>query len=156
VLRLDAMSAPRDDLRDALGAAGLDGVDVVFEVVGGEVFDGAIRCLRPGGRMLVVGFASGEIPRIRANYLLLKDIAVIGSALEYGFQRNGPMLAEIMERIYQAVARGELDPFVNEVFPFEQFHRAAERIVNRTVTGNIVLLPEAPARFHAPSSHTKT
>jgi NADPH2:quinone reductase len=145
VLRLDHMTNPRDDMRDALNGAGLDGVDIVLDVIGGDVFDGAIRCLSPGGRMLVVGFASGRIPEIKSNYLLLKDISVIGSALESGFQRNGPMLYDIMVRIYEAVARGELDPFVSETFPFEQFHQAAERIANRTATGKIVLLPSATA-----------
>ena len=145
VLRLDQMTNPRDDMRDALGGAGLDGVDVVLDVVGGDVFDGTIRCLAPGGRLVVVGFASGQIPEVRTNYLLLKDIAVIGSALDNGFRRDAPMLCEIMDGIYKAVARGELDPFVSEIFPFDQFHKAAERIANRTVTGKIVLLPEPPA-----------
>ena len=144
VLRLDHMQDPRDDMRDALNRAGLDGVDVVLDVIGGDVFGGSIRCLNPGGRMLVVGFASGQIPEIKANYLLLKDITVIGSALESGFQRHGPMLYDIMVRIYEAVARGELDPFVSEIYPFEQFHQAAERIANRTATGKIVLLPNPP------------
>ncbi len=145
VLRLDRMTNPRDDIRDALGDAGLDGVEVVLDVVGGDVFDGAIRCLTRGGRLLVVGFASGRIPEVKVNYLLLKDIAVIGSALENGFQRDAPLLCDIMDRIYKAVARGELDPFVSATFPFDRFHQAAERIANRTVTGKIVLLPKPPA-----------
>ena len=145
ILRLDRMTSPRDDMRDALVGAGLDGVEVVLDVVGGDVFDGAIRCLTRGGRLLVVGFASGRIPEVKTNYLLLKDIAVIGSALENGFRRDAPMLSDIMDRIYTAVARGELDPFVSHTFPFEQFHQAAERIANRTVTGKIVLVPRTPA-----------
>lgn len=141
VLRLDRMPDPKNDMRDALRDAGLDGVDVVLDVVGGEIFDATIRCILPGGRFLVVGFASGQIPEVRVNYLLLKGIAVVGSALEYGYQKEERRLREIMDRIFKSVARGELDPFVSEAFPFEQFHLAAERIANRTATGKIVLHP---------------
>jgi NADPH2:quinone reductase len=141
VLRLDRMPNPKNDMRDALRGAGLDGVDVVLDVVGGDIFDATIRCLLPGGRFLVVGFASGRIPEVKVNYLLLKGIAVVGSALEYGYRKEGRRLRDIMDRIFKSVARGELDPFVCETFPFEQFHLAAERIANRTATGKIVLLP---------------
>lgn len=144
VLRLDRMAHPKDDMRAALNGAGLDGVDVVLDVIGGEVFDGALRCLSPSGRMLVVGFASGQIPEVKAHYILLKDISVIGSALESGFQRDGPRLYDIMVGIFEAVARGDIDPFVSAIFPFEQFHQAAERIAKRTATGKIVLLPRMP------------
>ena len=68
VLRLDHMTQPSDDIRAALNRAGYDGVDIVLDVIGGKVFRGSIRCLRPGGRMLVVGFASGQIPEIKASY----------------------------------------------------------------------------------------
>ena len=95
--------------------------------------------------MLVVGFASGHIPEIKVNYLLLKDITIIGSALGSGFQRHGPRLYDIMVGIYEAVARGKIDPFVSATFSFEQFHQAAERIANRSATGKIVLLPILPA-----------
>jgi NADPH2:quinone reductase len=141
VLRLDQMKDPKEDMRPALVRAGLDHVDAVLDVIGGAVFDGALRCLAPGGRMLVVGFASGQIPEIKANYLLLKDIRVIGSALESGFRRHGPELYRIMVGIFEAVARGEIDPFVSAAFPFEDFHQAAQRIADRTATGKIVLLP---------------
>lgn len=141
VLRIDRMADPKTEMYDALQAAGIDGVDVVLDVVGGDVFDATVRCLRPGGQYLVVGFASGRIPEIKINYLLLKSIALVGSALEYGLQHEGPRLGEIMGRIFQAVARGELDPFVRETFPFEQFGLAAERIASRTAVGKIVLIP---------------
>lgn len=141
VLRLDKMIDPKSDLRDALQKVAAGGVDVVLDVVGGDIFDASIRCLRERGRMVVVGFASGRIPELKVNYLLLKDLAVMGSALDKGFQQDSALLSEIMERIYKAVARGELDAFVTERFPLEQFQQAAVRIVNRSAVGKIALLP---------------
>lgn len=141
VLRLDRMPNPKSDMAEALREVGLSGVDVVLDVVGGDVFDATVRCLLPGGRFLVVGFASGRIPEVKTSYLLVKGIAIVGSALEYGYRNEGPRLREIMDRIFKSVAHGELDPFVCETFPLEQFHLAAERITNRTAIGKIVLLP---------------
>ena len=62
----------RDDLRDAIRALG--GADVVYDAVGGAAFDAAFGATNPGGRILVVGFASGEVPRVKANHLLVKNV----------------------------------------------------------------------------------
>lgn len=140
VLRLDKMTDLKNDMREALHKAVGGGVDIVLDVVGGDVFDAAIRCLREGGRMVVVGFASGRIADVKTNYLLLKDIAVIGSALDKGFKRDSALLSSIMERVYKAVACGELKSFVTERLPLDQFHQAAARIESGTVVGKIALL----------------
>jgi NADPH:quinone reductase len=68
-LRSDLIKDENNGLREALMQQDIDGVDVVMDVVGGEVFEGALRCLRPEGRLVVVGFASGRIPQVAANYL---------------------------------------------------------------------------------------
>jgi NADPH2:quinone reductase len=145
VLRLDELTDPKTELRDALLREAGNYVDVVLDVVGGDVFDGAVRCIKEGGRLLVVGFASGRIAEIKSSYLLLKDLTVIGSALDKGFQRSGPLLSEIMDRIYKAVSAGECDSFVSERFSLEHFSEAAQRIADRSVVGKIALLPKGGA-----------
>lgn len=142
VLRLDTMTNPKEDLRTALSALGIDGVDVVIDMVSGDVFDGAIRCVRSGGRVVVVGFASGRIADVKTNYLLLKSIAVLGSALKTGLEQDGPLLMQLMDRVYKDVAAGKLDPFITAVFTFDEFHQAAELIANRSAAGKIVLVPK--------------
>jgi NADPH2:quinone reductase len=120
-----------------------EGVDVVIDIVGGEVFEGAIRCLRAEGRMVVVGFASGTIPEVKANYALIKGISVIGSPLVMGFRYHGAAMAQMMDGVYADLAAGRLDAFITERFSLKQFHEAAEKIVNRRSIGKIVLTPTA-------------
>jgi NADPH:quinone reductase len=144
VVRLDRMTDPKQDLRATLAGLGIDGVDVVLDTVSGDVFDGAIRCLRPGGRLVVVGFASGRIAEAKTNYLLLKGISVVGSALNSGLQQDGPLIMKLMGQVYQDVAAGALDPFITAVFPLDEFHRAAALIAERSAAGKIVLVPHRP------------
>ncbi len=135
------MSDPKEDLRTALAAVAPGGIDIVVDMVGGDVFDGAIRCLRPGGRLVVVGFASGRIAEAKTNYLLLKGISVIGSALNVGLQIDGDAVRYAMRQVYADIALGKLDPFITGTFPLRDFHLAAAQIANRTAIGKIVLLP---------------
>jgi NADPH2:quinone reductase len=141
VVRLDQMNDPRTDLRKALAGIANEGVDIVVDMVSGDVFDGAIRCLRPGGRIVVVGFASGRIAEAKTNYILLKGISVIGSALEIGLANDGHALRQAMQRVYLDAAIGKLDPFITATIPFHEFHRAAAQIANRSAIGKIVLVP---------------
>jgi NADPH2:quinone reductase len=140
VLRLDRMTNPKEDLRAALSGLNIDGVDVVIDMVGGDVFDGAIRCLRSGGRMVVVGFASGRIAEVKTNYVLLKSISVIGSALKMGLEEHGPLMAKLMDRVYADIATGRLDPYITGRYLFREFQQAAKQIADRSAAGKIVLM----------------
>ncbi|MEM7710885.1 MAG: NADPH:quinone oxidoreductase family protein, partial [Pseudomonadota bacterium] len=71
-----AIDAEAPDLRDRLRALG--GADVVFDAVGGDLFKDAFRAMRPDGRMVVVGFASGDVPQVKANHLLVKNVDLLG------------------------------------------------------------------------------
>jgi NADPH2:quinone reductase len=128
-------------LRQMFSAQGIELVDVTLDTVGGNIFDAAIRCLRPGGRLVVVGFASGNIPVLKTNYALLKDISVIGSSLENALERRDPLLRHLMGQIYNYIATGHFTPFITATFPLSQFKSAAERIHSRNAVGKIVLLP---------------
>ncbi len=143
VLRLDRMADPKQALRAELGVAGIDGVDAVLDTVSGDVFDGAIRCLKAGGRLIVVGFASGRIADVKTNYLLLKGISVVGSPLQMGLDQDGPLLTRLLGRVYEDVAAGKLDPFITAKYTYDQFEQAAAEIANRSALGKIVLVPRA-------------
>lgn len=141
VIRTDQLENLKDDLRAVLAGKGISQVDVVLDSVSGDVFDGAIRCLGTGGRLVVVGFASGRIAEVKTNYLLLKGISVVGSALKLGLDGDNAIVKEAMDGVYRDVAAGRLDPSISAIFPFSQFHEAAGKIADRKAVGKIVLVP---------------
>jgi NADPH2:quinone reductase len=128
----------KDSLRDEIYAlTGGDGVDLV----GGDVFDAAIRVIRPGGRIVIVGFAGGRIPEIKANYLLVKRLTAIGSPLTSGRDGIDALkdrgLAE-MFRLYEA---GKVRPVISDRVAFDDWRDAFRRFKERQVTGKIVMVP---------------
>ena len=143
VVRSDRLTGLKDGLRPALQAAGWDGVDVVVDMVGGDTFDGALRCLHPGGRMVVVGFASGRIPTVAANYLLLKDLVVMGSSLDRMLRGRHTEFRSLVGEALAAAAVGRIHVPIDSTFPMAEFVTAMERITSRQVQGKIVLLPSA-------------
>jgi NADPH2:quinone reductase len=130
----------QEDLRERVKAlAGSRGVDVVFDPVGSDAFDAALRTLGWEGRIVVVGFAGGRIPQIPANLLLVKNISAVG--LFWGeYRHRDPALvhgwfAELMQW-YEA---GRIKPHVSHVFPAEQVGEAMDMLLARKSTGKIVL-----------------
>ncbi len=142
VIRVDRMDNPKEDLKTVLASKGVPQVDVVLDSVSGDIFDGAIRCLGAGGRIIVVGFASGRIAEAKTNYILLKGISVVGSALKIGLEEANATVKEKMNQVYRDVASGKLDPFISATFPFRDFHQAAAQIAGRNAIGKIVLVPQ--------------
>lgn len=114
------------------------GVDVAVDPVGGAVSEQALRALRERGRLLVVGFASGEIPRLPANQVLLRSRAVLG--LDWGAW-SMTHAAENRAMLEELLAMPGIDPVAPEVRPLEEAGRAMDDLVNRRVTGKIVLVP---------------
>jgi NADPH:quinone reductase len=117
------------------------GVDVVLDTVGGSFFDEALRCLSPHGRMLVVGFASGSLPRIPAEYLLLKNLSALGIGFG-GVLATEPSTAQTI--IEELLALHTAKPFTAEVggrLPLDQTALALQRLAARQVTGKQLVLP---------------
>ncbi len=130
----------RDSIREQVREQNHGGdADVVIESVGGEVFDGCLRALAWSGRLVVVGFAGGEIPSMRANYLLIKHITVAG--LHWSDYRDGfpERMREAQAAIFKFWRNGRLDPPVTGVFPIEDAAKALEAIAGRRARGKIVL-----------------
>jgi NADPH2:quinone reductase len=116
------------------------GVDVVYDPVGGAYAEPALRSLAANGRYLVVGFASGEIPNIALNLLLLKMVSMVGvfwgAFAKAQPQRNAANLAQLLQWYEQ----GRLRPHVSATFPLERFAEALQAVGQRRVLGKVVLV----------------
>lgn len=135
----DHVLSSDDFLSEATDLLGARGVDIVVDPVGGGRFDDSVRSLAPDGRLLSLGFASGQIPAVRANRLLLANAAVLGVAwAEYVRARPGFMQAQ-WESLLPGVVSGAYRPVVSEVLPLSQVTRAMQRFEDRSVPGKIVL-----------------
>ncbi len=136
----------RDNLRDALrdqvyAANDGKGVDIVIDPVGGDAFDAALRALAWRGRLVVIGFASGRIPTIKANYLLLKNIEVSGMQVSDYRKRTPALMAQCVRDIFALYEQGKLKPAPTVTYPLEKFAQALQDIEERRAAGRIVLLP---------------
>jgi NADPH2:quinone reductase len=118
--------------------AGEHGIDVVYDPVGGELAQQALRSLAWHGRYLVIGFASGDIPKFPANIALLKEASIIG--IWWGtWLRNEPAeSAQNMKELFDLVAAGILTPRVTETWPLEKYVEAFGSITNRTARGKVI------------------
>ena len=117
------------------------GVDVVYDPVGGAFAEPALRAIAWQGRYLVIGFASGEIPKIPLNLTLLKGCDIVGVFWGSFAMREPQKNRAHAERILDLVAAGRLHPHVDRVFPFAKAAEALERLERREVLGKVVLVP---------------
>jgi len=116
------------------------GADVIFDPVGGDVFDESMRCIAPFGRILVVGFVGGRAALAKTNHLLIKDAEVIGYTAG-ALQRHDPAWARRnAEILVDWLAAGRLSPYVSHRVPLEQAARALEIVRDRQVIGKVVLI----------------
>ncbi len=115
------------------------GADVIFDPVGGDLFDESMHCIATFGRLLVIGFASGRIPTVGVNYALIKQISIVGvRAGEHG--RQDPVGGAAVNRaLFKLVAAGHLQPHVYARLPFGALVTAFDRLAGRQVSGRIVL-----------------
>lgn len=127
------------DLRSALKAANPGGFDVVYDCVGGPHAETAVRSLAWHGRFLVIGFASGEIPKLPLNLLLLKGASAIGVFWGDYVRRNPAAHRADMALALDGVARGVLTPHVSQVFAMRDVRLALEVLERRKAVGKIVL-----------------
>jgi NADPH2:quinone reductase len=125
------------DLRDRIRDLG--GADVAYDPVGGDSFTLSLRSLKPGGRLLVIGFASGTVPQIPANHLLVKNVTVIGFWWG-GYQTFRPhALADSMATLLLWHAGGRLSPHVGHRFPIESAADGLSLLRSRQATGKVVV-----------------
>ena len=129
-----------DDLRDRIKAiTDGRGVDVVYDPVGGAYTEPALRSLAWRGRLLVVGFAAGGIPKIPLNLTLLKGCSIVGVFWGEFARREPQRFAESMQQLGRWYAAGKLKPHVSQTYPLERAADALTAMANRQVKGKVVL-----------------
>jgi NADPH2:quinone reductase len=133
----------RDAVRDqVMAATDGAGVDVVFDLIGGAPFDASMRAIAWSGRAVVSGFTSGTIPSVKTNYLLLKNIAVVGMAISSYFDRRAPEIAEAQAAIFELWKADKIHPHIMARFPLDDFRAAIALIEDRKIVGKAVLVME--------------
>ena len=122
----------------------LDGqpLNVVYDPVGGDYAEPALRSLGPDGRFLVVGFASGEIPRFPVNLALLKRCSIVGVNWGGHIAANPSAAREVLNTLMQWIARGHIRPASGEVFKLKDTGRAMMKMLNRKAIGKVVIHPQ--------------
>jgi NADPH2:quinone reductase len=129
------------DLRAELKHLVPHGVDVVYDPVGGQLTEAAVRGMAWGGRLLVIGFANGEIPKLPLNLLLLREGEAIGVFWGAWTQRDPAGHAANVARIMQWFNEGKLKPHVGGAYPLAQVSQALDDVMGRRAQGKIVLIP---------------
>jgi NADPH2:quinone reductase len=131
-----ASESLRDRVKELTGGRG---VDVAFDPVGGDFLEQAVRASAWGGRVLVIGFASGTIPKVPANLLLLKGASLVGVFWGTFRQKEPEAEAANFRRLFAWHAEGKLRPRVSVVLPLEDAPAALRSLLDRTAIGKIVL-----------------
>jgi NADPH2:quinone reductase len=117
------------------------GADVVYDPVGGDTFDRSLRCIAFDGRLLVIGFASGRIPEVKMNRVLLKNISLIGLHWGLYFDHDPETLHEAQRALVQLHAEGKVKPLVSASFPLTDAAAALDALGSRQTTGKVILTP---------------
>src|SRR6267143_4585728 len=118
-----------------------EGAKVLFDPVGGDVFDGSTRCIAFEGRLLVVGFAGGRIAEVAGNRVLLKNVSVVGVHWGLYRQRDATMVRRWMVELLELAEARELQPVVWRAFPLQRASQALAAIAARESYGKVVLIP---------------
>ncbi|MDT8327517.1 MAG: NADPH:quinone oxidoreductase family protein [Roseovarius sp.] len=131
------IDAKTEDIREVCRALG--GVDVVYDPVGGDQFKAAFRACKPEARILSIGFASGEVPQIPANHLLVKNLSVIG--LYWGGYLNfrPEVVTNSLATLFDWYAEGRIKPHISHVLPLERANEALDLLRSRKSTGKVVV-----------------
>jgi NADPH2:quinone reductase len=136
----DVINYRREDLRARINSAtGGEGVDVCFDNVGGEVFEQMARLMKWGGRLMPIGFTSGQIPSIPMNLPLLKNYAIVGVFAGAWAEKFPEQAAGVNDTLMQWLAAGKIRPHIDRVLPLDEVKQAMRAVANRTVQGRIVL-----------------
>ena len=116
------------------------GADVIYDPVGGDVFDLSSKCIAPEGRLLVIGFASGRIPSIAANRILLKNMSVVGVFWGNHVKAHPAYTAETQVALESLWQQGKIRPEVSKSWPLAELPEAMQALAARRVMGKAVLL----------------
>ncbi|MET4327709.1 NADPH2:quinone reductase [Bradyrhizobium sp. i1.15.2] len=128
-----------EDLRGRIKAITADGIDIGFDTVGGAIFEQMARSMKWGGRLMPIGFTSGEIPQFPMNLPLLKNYSILGVFVGAWAEKFPADAARMNATLMQLLAGGKIRPHIDRVLPLEEAGEAMRAVANRTVQGRIVL-----------------
>ena len=131
----------REDLKVRAKELSGGGVDMVYDPVGGDYAEPALRACAPGARYLVIGFAAGDIPRLRANLILLKSCQVVGVDWGGWTRREPAGNQQLLAELAEMVASGRLAPRTPAAFPLQQAGQVLTDLSERRLVGKAVLIP---------------
>jgi NADPH:quinone reductase len=118
------------------------GADVIYDPVGGDIFDLSSKCIASEGRLLVIGFAGGRIPSIAANRILLKNISVIGCYWGGYLEHHTEFMAEAQAELFAMYEAGQIKPIVSRAYPLSEAAAALRALAERKTYGKVVLAIE--------------
>ena len=137
-----AIDYTREDwVARVLEETGGRGADVIYDSVGGEIFDKSLKCIAWNGRLLVIGFAGGEIPSVKVNRILLKNVAVVG--LHWGaYAKFEPeRIPETYRALFNLYAEGMIKPLIYREYPLAEVPAALAALGSRQSWGKVILVP---------------
>jgi NADPH:quinone reductase len=130
-----------DFVSQVLEATDGRGADVIYDSVGGETTDRSLKCINWNGRLLVIGFASGTIPSLALNRVLLKNISIVGLHWSAFPEREPGRVDDCFEGLFEMVRAGAIDPLVSARYPLEEAGAALRALGSRKTVGKVVLVP---------------
>ena len=117
------------------------GADVIYDSVGGDVFDRSLKCIAWSGRLLVIGFASGRIPEVKANRILLKNIAVTGLHWGAHAAKEPARVPETFDALFELYAAGKIDPVIYKTYGLDELSVALQDLASRKTYGKLIVAP---------------
>lgn len=133
----DHLIDAEEDLREVVTSLG--GADVVYDVVGGDLWTAAFRATNPGGRLLPIGFASGDVPQIPANHLLVKNLTVIGFYIGGYLESHPAVVRGALDTLIKWFTQGKIRPHISHTLPLHKVADGMELLRNRRSTGKVVI-----------------
>jgi len=117
------------------------GADVIYDSVGGDIFDRSLKCIAWNGRLLVIGFAGGRIPEVKANRILLKNIAVTGLHWGAHASKDPDKIPLTFDGLFELHEKGKIRPVIFQTYALEQVPEALEALASRKTYGKLIVTP---------------
>lgn len=131
------------NLKDAIREHSKNGADVIYDPVGGDVFDASVRAMARHGRYLVIGFASGRIPSLPLNLALVKEFSVVGVFWGNFVAQESALFTQNMRQLFQWYDEGKASVVLEKTYPLNQTGLALEHVMTRQVQGKVAVVPSA-------------
>ncbi len=139
VVRTDVPDLRESFRLQVFDAVGKRGIDVVLDPVGGDVFDACLRVMAWCGRLVIIGFAGGRIPEVKAGYLLVKNISLIGLQSSDYRERTPEVVRKAYEHLFVLYGQGKIKPHVMAAYPMKDYLKALNAVKDRKVLGKVLI-----------------